>query len=393
MPNYDYLILGGGMTADSAIKGIREVDQSGSIGMISAEPDPPYKRPPLTKGLWKGKPVDSIWLKGDEMGVEAHLGVEVRSLDVESKRLTDSAGNDYGFNKLLLATGGTPRRLPFDIESIAIYYRTFRDYQKVRSLADNGEKFVVIGGGFIGSEIAAALAMNNKKVTLIFPEPHICARMFNSEMGSFMNDYYRERGVEVMPGTNAVGLERVNGKTWVKLADGGELSTDCVIAGIGITPNIHLAETAGIKITNGIHVDDLLRTNHPDIFAAGDVADFYSTALGKHTRVEHEDNAVTMGKYAGRAMAGYGQPYHYLPYFYSDMFDLGYEAVGDLDSRLNIITDWKEPFKEGVLYYTQEGRVRGVLLWNVWEKVPAARELIEQRQPLNQSELKGRIAA
>lgn len=393
MPNYEYIILGGGMAADAAIKGIREVDKNGPIGMISAEPDPPYKRPPLTKGLWKGKSVDSIWLKGYEMGVEAHLGVEIQSLDVQSKSLTDSFRNVYSFKKLLLATGGTPRRLPFDAEGNAIYYRTFRDYEKVRALADSGERFVVIGGGFIGSEIAAALAMNQKKVTLIFPEPHICSRIFDVELGNYVNSYYRERGVELLPGTNAVGMEKANGKTVVKLADGRELSADSVIAGIGITPNTQLAETAGIKTTNGIHVDDLLRTNHPDVFAAGDVADFYSTALGKHTRVEHEDNAVTMGRYAGMAMAGSGQPYHYLPYFYSDMFDLGYEAVGDLDSRLNIIADWKEPFKEGVVYYTQGSLVRGVLLWNVWEKVPAARELIEQRKSFVHGDLEGRIAA
>ena len=140
----------------------------------------------------------------------------------------------------------------------------------------------------------------------------------------------------------------------VKLRGGRKLEVDGVVAGLGITPNTALAEAAGLKVDNGIHVDDLLRTNHPDIYAAGDVAEFHNPALGKHLRVEHEDNAVTMGDYAGRTMAGEGRPYHYLPYFYSDLFDLGYEAVGEVDSRLQTFADWKEPYKEGVIYYLRD---------------------------------------
>jgi NADPH-dependent 2,4-dienoyl-CoA reductase/sulfur reductase-like enzyme len=163
------------------------------------------------------------------------------------------------------------------------------------------------------------------------------------------------------------------------------------LAGAGIEPNVDLARKAGLAVENGIVVDELLRTSHPDIYAAGDVASFHNPALGKRIRVEHEDNANTMGKAAGRNMAGSAEPYRHLPFFYSDLFEFGYEAVGELDSRLETFADWKQPNKEGVVYYLREGRVRGVLLWNVWGKVDAARELIASPGPFSADSLKGRL--
>ncbi len=172
-----YLIVGGGMTADAAVRGIREVDPDGSIGLIGREADPPYDRPPLTKGLWKGKPLESIWRKTQAAGADLHTGRTVQALDVEQKRVTDDQGVDYTYEKLLLATGGTPRRLPFSDKAI-LYYRTVADYRRLREMADRGRRFAVIGGGFIGSEIAAALAMNGKEVVMLFPEEGIGSRMF-----------------------------------------------------------------------------------------------------------------------------------------------------------------------------------------------------------------------
>ena len=163
--NYTYLIVGGGMTADAAVHGIREVDGSGSIGLVSNDTHPPYDRPPLSKKLWKGKPLESIWRDTKSQRVTLHLGRTVRYLDPQNKRVTDDQGTVCGYSKLLLATGGTPRRLPFGGEQI-IYFRTVDDYEHLRALTVAGKHFAVIGGGFIGSEIAAALAMNGKKVTL-----------------------------------------------------------------------------------------------------------------------------------------------------------------------------------------------------------------------------------
>ena len=166
---------------------------------------------------------------------------------------------------------------------------------------------------------------------------------------------------------------------------------DAVVAGLGIRPNIELAEAAGLEIGNGIRVDAALRTSHPDIFAAGDVAEFFNPALGEYLRVEHEDNANTMGAAAGRSMAGQAVSYDHLPSFYSDLFELGYEAVGSFHSRMRTIADWKEPYREGVVYYLQDGRVRGVLLWNVWERVEAARDLVREAGPFEPEDLEGRL--
>jgi NADPH-dependent 2,4-dienoyl-CoA reductase/sulfur reductase-like enzyme len=161
------------------------------------------------------------------------------------------------------------------------------------------------------------------------------------------------------------------------------------VAGLGIDLNLELAVQAGLPIGNGVTVDEFLRAGKPDVFAAGDLASFYNPALGGRLRVEHEDNALVMGRQAGRNMAGAEEPYYHLPYFYSDLFDLGYEAVGELDSRLDTVADWKEPYREGVIYYLRQGRVRGVLLWNVWEQVDAARRLIASAAMVGPDELRG----
>ncbi len=397
MPNYTYLVVGGGMTADAAIHGIREIDRSGSTGLIGAEPHPPYNRPPLSKGLWKKQRLDSIWRKSDELGVTLHLGRRVQHLDPRNKRVTDDQGNVYTFDKLLLATGATPRRLPFGAEQI-IYFRTLDDYQRLRALTERGRRFAVIGGGFIGSEVAAALAMNAREVVLIFPDEGIGSRMFPSELARFLNDLYRRKGVEVLAGASVAGMEARQDKPILKIRDSRtgneqEAGVDGVVAGIGVQANVELAQAAGLDVENGIRVDASLRTSHPDIYAAGDVASFHNPALDQWLRVEHEDNANAMGNMAGRAMAGDTVSYDHLPSFYSDLFELGYEAVGEVDSRLETVADWKEPCREGVIYYLRNGRVRGVLLWNVWEQVEAARRLIGEPGPFKASDLKGRLPA
>lgn len=388
--NYKYLIIGGGMTADSAVSGIREVDPGGSIGIISMEADKPYDRPPLTKALWKDKPLESIWRKTETKNVGFHLGRKVESIDIQRKTARDDQQKVYTFEKLLLATGGRPRRLPFGDGGI-IYYRTLEDYRRLRSLTEKYKRFAVIGGGFIGSEIAAALAMNQKEVVLIFPGNAIGDRVFPRDLAEFLNRYYREKGVEVLNGETVKGLARGGDGFVLQNASGREITAAAVLAGIGIEPNVDLAQAAGLKVENGIVVNEFLQTTNPDIYSAGDAAAFYNPVLGKQIRVEHEDNANTMGHLAGRNMAGKPEPYRHLPSFYSDMFDLGYEAVGTLDARLETVADWKTPFREGVVYYLEGGRVRGVLLWNVWNQVDAARKLINEPGPFRANDLKGRL--
>jgi 3-phenylpropionate/trans-cinnamate dioxygenase ferredoxin reductase component len=386
MNNDKYLIIGGGMTADAAVKGIREIDPDGSIGLISMESDPPYNRPPLSKGLWKGKSFDSIWRNTESQHVTLHLGRRIVSLDADKQVARDDQGNEFHGEKLLLATGGTPRRLSFGGEDI-LYYRKLEDYKRLAKMGKESQDFAVIGGGFIGAEIAAALAMNGKKVTMLFPEDGIGARIYPHDLSQFLNDFYRKKGVELLAGESVTGLSSLRNHHVLKLHSGGEVVADGVIAGIGIEPNVELAKAAGLHVGNGISVDEYLVTSHPNIYAAGDVAEFYNPALGKRLRVEHEDNANSMGLLAGRNMAGVSEPYHHLPFFYSDLFELGYEAVGELDSRLETVADWAEPFQKGIIYYLREGRISGVLLWNVWDKVSSARDLIAQPGPFKTEDL------
>jgi 3-phenylpropionate/trans-cinnamate dioxygenase ferredoxin reductase subunit len=393
VPSTKYLIVGGGMTADAAAAGIRKRDPQGSIALISAESHPPYNRPPLSKGLWKGKPLEGIWRKTEARGVSLALGCTVRSLNLSEKSVSDDRGTVYGFEKLLLATGGTPRRLPSGDDSV-IYFRTLDDYTRLRELADRGSRFVVVGGGFIGSEVAAALTLHGKQVVMVFPEEAIGARVFPTQLAVFVNDYYRTKGVEVRASAKVTAVER-RGEQTVLHTDGahaGDIVVDGAIAGLGIIPNMELARTAGLAVEDGIVVDEFLRAGRPDVFAAGDVAAFANPSLGRRIRVEHEDNALTMGAIAGENMAGATVRYDHLPFFYSDLFDLGYEAVGELDSRLETFADWVEPNRKGVVYYLSKGRIRGVLLWDVWGKVDAARALIADHGPFTPGDLVGRIA-
>jgi NADPH-dependent 2,4-dienoyl-CoA reductase/sulfur reductase-like enzyme len=250
----------------------------------------------------------------------------------------------------------------------------------------------VIGGGFIGSEIAAALAMNGKRVTMIFPSNGIGSRVYPQPLVAFLNSYYQEKGVTLLASETVRSVRMICSKMIVITGNGREITADGVVAGLGIQPNTELAEKAALKVDNGIVVDELLRTSDPDIYAAGDVANFHSAVLDRRMRVEHEDNANVMGEMAGRNMAGQSEVYHHQPYFYSDLFDLGYEAVGELDSGLDIVEDWKEPFRKGVIYYLRDGQVRGVLLWNTWGQVAAATQLIAEKARHSRTTLLGRIS-
>lgn len=374
MRSYTYLIVGGGMTGDSAARGIRDHDKEGSIGLVGAESHPPYSRPPLSKALWQGKEESSVWRGTEDLGVDLVLGRKILSIDLDARKATDDQGEEYEYERLLLATGGKPRRLPDAPD--AIYFRTLDDYRALRASNGDGKRVLVVGGGFIGSEIAAAVQSNGAETTMVFPEDGVCARLFPADLSRFVTDYYREKGVEVQTG---------------QLATPELLSSaETVVAGLGIEPDTELAESAGLAVDDGIVVDEYGHAGRDDVFAAGDVARFPVAALGTTMRVEHEDHANTHGRTVGANMAGADTPYDHLPFFYSDLFDLGYEAVGEIDSRHDTVEHWKEPGREGVVAYVDGDRKpRGFLLWNVWGKVDDARELIKAGQPVDQSTVEG----
>lgn len=389
--DYNYLILGGGMTADAAAAGIREIDDEASIGIITQENHLPYARPPLSKGLWTGTQVDEIWLGTDDLDVTFHLGRTATSIDPGKKQVVDDAGNTYSYKKLLIATGGEPKRLECPHEDVC-YYRTLDDYYNLRVQYDQGEHFVVIGGGFIGCEMAAALAMNGKKVTMIFPESMIGSRQLPPGFANFISNYYKEKGVELISGQTVTEISR--DEQLKVVTDGGDtFMADGVIAGLGITPRTELAEKAGLKVENGIHVSRTLQTDDKSIYAAGDVANFYNPLLEKRIRVEHEDAARTMGRQAGRNMAGAGEEYHHLPSWYSDLFELGYEAIGEVSVKMEMVEDWHDLYRKGVIYYLEGGYVRGALLVGIWEHLDQVRELISSKERMTREALVGRITA
>ncbi len=391
MKSFKYIIIGGGMTGDSAVKGIREIDKDGSIAVFSRESYKPYNRPPLTKDLWKGKDVEAIFRRTDEHNAELFLSTNIVSIDPGKNELHDDAGNTYKYDKLLLATGGEPIKLPNSSDEI-LYYRSLEDFKKLKALSELHNEFSIIGGGFVGTEIAAALAMNGKQVTMVFPEKLIGERVYPKELAEYITSFYRSKGVNVAAGEKVKSTAEQDGKRVIKTESGVSIYSDSIIAGIGIRPSVQLAEKAGIETGNGVMVDEFLRTSIPNIFAAGDIANFYNPHLRKRVRIEHADNADKMGRHAGRNMAGEQEKYLYLPFFYSDMFELGYEALGELDSRHETVSDWKEPSRKGVVYYLDKGRVRGVLLLDTWGKVDEARELIGSGRNFTQSELRGLIS-
>lgn len=393
MKEYKYIIIGGGMTGSSAVMGIRKNDPDGSIAMFSMEPFGPYNRPPLTKGLWDGKEIDDIIRPMDKYDADVYLETTVKQIDPEEKQITTTAGEIFRYQKLLLATGGRPIHLPDSPDGV-LYYRTRSDYHTLREWTESKDHFCVIGGGFIGSEIAAALTKIGMKVTMIFPEVGISGLRFPNELSKFLNDYYRERGVIVHDGflVDSIVKSKEGYQVKFKHMDSDEIKQntfDGVIAGLGIRPNVNLAEEAGLEVDDGIMVDEYLQTTSPDIFAAGDVAYFVNLPLVKRVRVEHEDNANKMGMAAGLNMSGDLDKYDHFPFFYSDLFDLGYEAVGDLNKDLEITMDWIEPYQKGTIFYLKEGKIHGLIFWNLWGQVDKGREVISKGETYKKSDLAG----
>jgi NADPH-dependent 2,4-dienoyl-CoA reductase/sulfur reductase-like enzyme len=373
--DYRYLIVGGGMTGHAAATAIHEADPGAAIGMIGEERHPPYARPPLSKGLWRGAGRESVFL-APPPGLVHHAGRRAVRLDVGGRQVVDDQGDRYRYQRLLLATGGRPRSLPGAGPRV-MAFRTLDDYDRLRAL--QGGTVVVVGGGFIGSELAASLRADGADVTMIFPETGIGARAFPAELTQHVTRRYEEHGVRLLRGQAVTSIEGFGDRLVVRTSGRAEILADAVVTGLGIVPETSLAEEAGLQVRDGILVDDRLLTSGPHVWAAGDVARAPSSALGGTERVEHEDAAVEMGRVAGRSMAGLDARWTHLPFFYSDLFEMGYEAVGRLDARMETVASWRRPLEEGVVYYLEHGRVRGVLLWGLFGQVDAARALIERR--------------
>ncbi|WP_210417133.1 NAD(P)/FAD-dependent oxidoreductase [Citricoccus sp. SGAir0253] len=345
---YDYVIVGAGMAAAKAVRGIRSQDPDGGIGVFGTEPAPPVYRPDLSKTLWvdpKGSVEGCVMVSGEQGSDTApdehtcfHLGTTVAALDPAAHTVTLEDGRTVRYGSLLLATGAEPRVGGLEPGERVVYYRTLADYRRLREIARQGAHVVVVGGGYIGSEVAAALALNGVRVTLVVSSEPLLGALFPAGLAATVTHEYRDRGVEIVVGRLAGGSVDAGGVT-VRLGDGTELAADAAVVGIGVRPRTGLAEAAGLTVDDGVVVDDHLRTSAPDVYAAGDIARYPDRLLGPR-RVEHAAAAETMGTAAGRNMAGADRAYATTPFFWSDLFDHGYEAVGEVDSRLRMVEDW-----------------------------------------------------
>ncbi len=382
---YRYIIVGGGMAGGSAPEGIREIDRDGSILLVGKEPLLPYERPALSKQLWLGqKKLDEVLMHnvkyyGREK-VDYLVEREIVDMDPENHYVMDNFGRTYGYEKLLIATGGYPRMLSIpggDLKGVC-YFRYLEDYLSIRSKASPGKKAVVIGGGYIGAELAAVLNKNGVSVTMVFPEKYLMGWIFPENLGMAIQKDFINRGVTIHSGDFPDYLERKGDTFKIATVSGYQIVADIVIAGIGILPSVELARMGGIVVDNakGIFVNEFLETSDKDIYAAGDNAFFPYQVLGTKMRIEHLDNALAQGHLAGRNMAGAREPYTYMPYFFSDLFDFHFEAVGNVDSRLIVVEDWQPKNKKGIIWYYKEGKVVGAMMCNMPNKVEMVRKII-----------------
>lgn len=392
MQEFRYVILGGGMAADAAARGIRELDADGSIAIISNDVDEPYTRPALSKKLWTDPSFDeddNFLGSASATGARIHLQTQATEVDPHA-RTVRTKNERFTFEKLLFVTGGEPKTLDLEEGERVIYFRRFSDYWRLREFSGQNLNIAVIGGGFIGTELAAALVQNNTTTTLIFDDETLCGSVFPPDLATSFHRLYQDRGINLIPGTKASG-GRVEDDHVALDYGGASHKFDAVVVGLGIEPSAQLAESAGIATDDGITVDESLQTSHPGIYAAGDVARYPDHILGRQ-RVEHVDNATTMGTMAGRIMAGSGETYTHTPYFYTNVFDFGYQAVGTVSSELRTVEDWQKPQAEGTVYYlNDDDRVQGVLLVNLDGGLDTARTIMAEDWPHSRSDLVNRL--
>lgn len=387
---FKYIIVGGGMVAGHAAKQIRKEDEKGSLLVLSSDEHAPYKRPPLSKSLWISDSYteDKLPFKATEDdSIEFRTNTTVVKLNRQDQEVETEDGSKIAYEKLLLATGGSPRKIDGPDTDRVMTYRYRSDYQKLSKLVEDNKDIIVIGGGFIGSEIAAALNQNDVDVTMIFPEESLGSNKFPKGVVRDFEATFRENGVKIIGGTSVKSYIEEGDRVAVKLDDGREVSGDVIVFGLGITPNTDLAEEAGLEVDNGVVVNEQLQTKDENIWAAGDIANYPDKILGRR-RIEHEDHARASGKKAGKNLTGASEDYTYTPMFYSDVFDTSYEAIGTLDSSLETIID---PVGDGkVVYYLENDKPVGILIWNTSISIKEAKEALSN-PPEDSTDLKGLI--
>ena len=391
----EFVIIGGGVAAAKAAEGLRAAGGEGAAVVLTAESELPYERPPLSKEFLRGeagrektRTHDEAWYRHHD--VEVLLATRASTLDPATRTVTTEVGDQLRYGRgVVLATGAQPNRLGLPGEDLdGVYYlRTVDDAERLRAAISRAESMVVIGGGFIGAEVAASATQMDTRVTLLERSDTVWTRAVGPEMGRFFEAFLRDRGVHVRTRTNAERIEGGDQVEAVVLPDGSRLHADVVVIGVGVHPDTDLAERAGLGIDDGILVDEQLRAAD-GVWAAGDVANADHPLFGR-IRVEHWAEALNQGLLAGRNLAGAGDRYDRVPYFFSDQFDLSLSYLGH-------VREWDELVVRGsrevddprfVAWYLRDGRPRAALIVNDWDAEDPVREVIRQGSPVEPAEL------
>ncbi|GAA2585778.1 NAD(P)/FAD-dependent oxidoreductase [Streptomyces tubercidicus] len=395
--NTAFLIAGAGLAGAKAAETLRAEGFDGPLVLLGDEHERPYERPPLSKGYLLGtSEKEKVYVHPPqwyaEHDVDLRLGRTVSAVDPAAHEVTLADGSRLGYAKLLLATGSTPRRLPVpgaDLDGVH-YLRRLADSERLQEVNRSASRIVVIGAGWIGLETAAAARTAGVEVTVLEAAPLPLLRVLGPEVARIFATLHTDHGVELRGGAQVAEITGTNGAVdGVRLADGSLIGADAVIVGIGITPNTELAAAAGLKVDNGIVVDERLRSSHPDIFAAGDVANAYHPLLGRHLRVEHWANALHQPKTAAKAMLDQDVRYDRLPYFFTDQYDLGMEYTGYVEPEGydRVVFRGDTDAREFIAFWLSGGRVLAGMNVNVWDVVEPIRALVTSGQAVDPERL------
>ena len=384
-----FVVVGAGLAGASAVRGLREGGFLGRIRLIGAEAHRPYIRPPLSKDYLSGSADrESVFVESEawyvENSIELLQGTTVTAVHPAEHLLHVDNAASIGYEKLLLATGSAPRRLAIpnsDLDGVH-YLRTLDDSETLHTLlAEGGRRLVLIGSGWIGMEVAATARTLGNEVTILERNPIPLANALGDELGAMFADLQTENGVDLRP---SVVVESIVGKdgraTGVVLVGGEVILADLVLVAVGASPNIGLADAAGLVIDNGVLVDASLQTSEPDIYAAGDIANAYHPVARMHLRSEHWANALNGGRAAARSMLGEEVSYDDIPYFYTDQFDLGmeYSGFGPLTQGAELVYRGDRVGREFIAFWLADGRVVAGMNVNVWDVNDAVQGIIRR---------------
>ena len=380
------VIVGAGLAGARAAEALRKDGYEGAITLLGDEPERPYIRPPLSKEYLRGESErDAAFVHPesfyDEQRIDLRTATPVQSIDTASQSVVLDDGHRVSYDRLLIATGAAPRTLPVDGADLrgVLALRTIADADVLHAAANDAERIVVVGAGWIGSEVAASLRMLGKTVVLIAPDAVPLERVLGSEVGAVYGDLHVERGVAWRPGTTVkrvFGRDRVQG---VETSAGERIPADIVVVGIGVQPRTELAVAAGLDVGDGIEVGATLETSVPGIFAAGDVASAWHPFYERRLRTEHWANAKFQGATAGRAMLGETAPYDRIPYFYSDQYDLGMEYTGWASPADRLVVRGSLADRKFVAFWLADGRVVAGMNANIWDVAKPIEKLIRSR--------------